>query len=73
MVAVIVLVGCAAVLAAPAEPVLVAQAPTPAAKPPAAAPGAITGSVGETQTGLAAYSSQRRNGRRTASGSTARR
>ena len=67
-VAMIVLVGCAAVLAASAEPVLVAQAPAAAAKPPAAAPGAITGAVGDIQTGLAVYSGQRLNGRRTASG-----
>src|SRR5215470_11046104 len=41
------------------------------AKPgaPAAAPGAaLTGAVGETQSGLAAYYSRRLNGRRTASG-----
>ena len=36
---------------------------------PAAAPGpALTGAVGETQSGLAAYYSRRLNGRRTASG-----
>jgi rare lipoprotein A len=45
-----------------------AQAPPPASQSPAAASGALTGAVGETQTGLAAYYSQRLNGSRTASG-----
>jgi rare lipoprotein A len=41
----------------------------PATAPPAApAAGALTGAVGETQTGLAAYYSTRLNGSRTASG-----
>jgi rare lipoprotein A len=49
------------------------NAQTPSAPPAAPAPaastgGALTGAVGETQTGLAAYYSQRLNGRRTASG-----
>jgi rare lipoprotein A len=43
-------------------------APAPAAPAPAAAGGALTGAVGETQTGLAAYYSGRLQGRRTASG-----
>jgi len=56
---------------------LFAGAPTPAvgqASPtnrtpsPPAAGGAMTGAVGETQTGLAAYYNQRLQGRRTASG-----
>jgi rare lipoprotein A len=46
-------------------PILVAQAPPPAA---GTAPAAFTGAVGETQTGLAAYYSWRLQGRRTASG-----
>lgn len=48
----------------------VARAQTSQSAPgPAASPGsALTGAVGETQTGLAAYTSHRLNGRRTASG-----
>ena len=63
-------VGYAPPLHASPQPVLLAQAqaPPPATKPAAAAPAALTGAVGETQTGLAAYYSQRLNGRRTASG-----
>ena len=44
--------------------ILVAQSPAA----PAAAPAALTGRVGDTQTGLAAYYSRRLNGRTTASG-----
>ena len=40
----------------------------PAAPAPAAAGGALTGAVGETQTGLAAYYSRRLHGGRTVSG-----
>ena len=44
-------------------------APTPGAPAPAASTGgSLTGAVGETQTGLAAYYSRRLSGRRTASG-----
>jgi rare lipoprotein A len=49
----------------PAAPAPAAPAP---AAPPASTGGSLTGTVGETQTGLAAYYSQRLNGRRTASG-----
>ena len=41
---------------------------TPPPAPAAPAPSGVTGSVGETQTGLAAYYSQRLHGHRTASG-----
>lgn len=52
-----------------AGPLRLAQAQAlPPASPPAAASSALTGAVGETQTGLAAYYSHRLNGRRTASG-----
>jgi rare lipoprotein A len=47
----------------------VARAQTSQSAPaPAASGGALTGAVGETQTGLAAYTSHRLHGRRTASG-----
>ena len=49
-------------------PAPAAPAPTPAAPAPGA--GAPSGAVGDTQTGLAAYYSQRLHGRRTASGET---
>ncbi|MCI0547287.1 MAG: septal ring lytic transglycosylase RlpA family protein [Candidatus Rokubacteria bacterium] len=45
-----------------------AMAQAPAAPAPAPAAGTLTGAVGETQTGLAAYYSQRLHGHRTASG-----
>jgi rare lipoprotein A len=46
-----------------------AQTPPSSAAPPAATTqGALTGTVGETQTGLAAYYSHRLNGSRTANG-----
>jgi len=50
---------------APAAPPSAQSAP---AAPPAASGGAMTGAVGETQTGLAAYYSHRFQSRRTASG-----
>ena len=54
----------------PAPPPASAPAkPSPSAPAPAAAPGgALTGAVGETQAGLAAYYSDRLKGRPTASG-----
>jgi rare lipoprotein A len=58
-------------LAAPDAKAQTAQAPapaTPAPTAPAPAAGAPSGAVGDTQTGLAAYYSQRLHGRRTASG-----
>jgi len=45
-----------------------AQAPAQPSAPAPASGAALTGAVGETQTGLAAYYSHRLNGRRTASG-----
>ena len=53
----------------PAVVARTSQAPAPAPAAPAApTPDRLSGSVGETQTGLAAYYSQRLQGRRTASG-----
>ena len=65
-------------LAAPDAKAQTSQAPAPSAPAPAApapaapapAAGAPSGAVGDTQTGLAAYYSQRLQGRRTASGET---
>lgn len=57
-------IGCGLTLTEAQTP---SSPPAPAA--PAAAPGGVlTGAVGETQTGLAAYYSRRLNGGRTASG-----
>ncbi|HXJ84504.1 MAG TPA: septal ring lytic transglycosylase RlpA family protein [Candidatus Methylomirabilis sp.] len=44
------------------------QTPAQPSAPAASTGGALTGAVGETQTGLAAYYSHRLNGKRTASG-----
>ena len=65
-------------LAAPDAKAQTSQAPAPSAPAPAApapaapapAAGSPSGAVGDTQTGLAAYYSQRLQGRRTASGET---
>jgi len=60
--------------AGPGPGAALAQAPPPPATPapppapPAPASGGLTGAVGETQTGLAAYYNHRLHGRRTASG-----
>ena len=60
-------IGGAAAMAG-AMPAMAQTTPAPAAPAPAPRTGSLSGAVGETQTGLAAYYSHRLNGRRTASG-----